>query len=149
MVTIEELKNFDVFAELTEAELKNICEIAKKEEREEGKRIFMEHSQAANLYIVSKGKVEIKMRPDKRRELLQIDTVGPGEIFGWSAVTEPYTLTAEASTLEKSELYVFDSEVLRDLFKKNNHIGYKVMKKVAAVISSRLRSLSQRLANFL
>jgi len=56
---------------------------------------------------------------------LAIDTVGPGEIFGWSAVTEPFTFTAAAWTIEETELLVFKGDVLRDLFKKNNHIGYK------------------------
>ncbi|MDH5468055.1 MAG: cyclic nucleotide-binding domain-containing protein [Candidatus Aminicenantes bacterium] len=149
MVTIEELKKFKVFEGLTDAELENISEIARKEEYEAGKRIFDEKSQAAHLYTVLKGKVEIKMSADKGRELMRLDMVGPGEIFGWSSVTEPYTLTAAAWTMEKTELLVFNGEVLRDLFKKNNHIGYKVMMRVASVISSRLRSLSQKFVNSL
>ena len=149
MIAIEELRKIDVFKELTDAELDNIVEIAKKENYEAGQRIFEEKSQANLLYIVLKGEVEIKMSADKGLELLRIDTVGPGEFFGWSALTEPFTLTAAAWTMEKTELLVFKGEVLRDLFKKNNHIGYKVMKKVASVISSRLRSLSQKFVNSL
>lgn len=149
MVTIEELKKSDVFKGLTNAELENISDIATKEEYEAGKRIFEEKSQASHLYTVLRGKVEIKMSADKGRELMRIDTVGPGEIFGWSSVTEPYTLTAAAWTTEKTELLVFNGEVLRDLFKKNNHIGYKVMMEVASVISSRLRGLSQKFVNSL
>jgi len=49
--------------------------------------------------------------------------------------------------LKDSELIVFKGEVLRDLFKKNNHIGYLVMMQVASVISSRLRNLNQQMVN--
>ncbi len=93
-------------------------------------------------------RVEV-IRAHKGGKALAIDTVGPGEIFGWSAVTEPFTFTAAAWTIEETELLVFKGDVLRDLFKKNNHIGYKVIMKVGAVISSRFRHLSQRLADSL
>ena len=73
--------------------------------------------------------------------------IEPDEIFGWSAVTEPFTFTAAAWTLEPSELLVLNGKVLLDLFKKNNHIGYKIMMKIASVISSRLKHLSQKLAD--
>jgi len=147
MVSVEELKKFEIFKGLTEAELENIAEIAEKEELDANVRIFEEKSWATYLYIVMRGSVEIRMSHDKSGEQLTIDNVGPGEIFGWSAVTEPYTLTAAAWTNKKTELLKLKGEVLSDLFKKCNHIGYKFVMKVAAVISSRLRQASQRLTN--
>jgi len=75
--------------------------------------------------------------------------IEPGEIFGWSAVAEPYTFTAAAYTVEDSEIFSIRGDVLRGIFKKNNHIGYKIMIKIAAVISSRLRSLNRKFVNTL
>ena len=146
---MEVLKKFDVFKGLADYELENVAELANIADYDAGKRIFDEKSQANYFYFVLEGKVEIKMRAEKGKDLLPIDTVGPGEIFGWSAVTEPFTLTAAAWTLEKTKLFVFKGEVLRDLFKKNNHIGYTVMMAVSSVISSRLRKLNQKLVNSL
>jgi CRP/FNR family cyclic AMP-dependent transcriptional regulator len=147
MVSIEELKRFEIFSGLTDAEVKSIGEIAKKKKYKKGTRIFEVMSQAANLYLIMNGQIEIRMRVDKGLKQLPVDTVGPGDIFGWSAVTEPYTLTAAAWALEDSELLVLNGEVLRDLFKKNNHIGYIIMMEIAAVISSRLRNLNQKCVN--
>jgi CRP/FNR family cyclic AMP-dependent transcriptional regulator len=147
MVSIEELKRFEIFSGLTDAEVKSIGEIAKKKKYNKGTRIFEVMSQAANLYLIMNGQIEIRMRVDKGLKQLPVDTVGPGDIFGWSAVTEPYTLTAAAWALEDSELLVLNGEVLRDLFKKNNHIGYIIMMEIAAVISSRLRNLNQKCVN--
>lgn len=147
MTTNQELKQFEIFKDLTDAELANIAEIAKKERYDANKRIFEEKSWARNLYLVVDGKVEIKMKGDLGSKQLPIDEAGPGEIFGWSAVTEPRAFTAAAWTKAKSEILVFDGEVLLDLFKKNNHIGYKVMSKVASVISSRLRGLNRKFVN--
>jgi CRP-like cAMP-binding protein len=147
MVPIQELKEYDIFRGLTDAELENIGEIAKPIEYEADKRIFEENSVAKNLYLVLEGKVEIRMSREKGGKQLPIETVESGEIFGWSAVTEPYTFTAAAWTLEKSKFLVLDGEVVRDLFKKNNHIGFKIMTKIASVISSRLRHMNQKFVN--
>lgn len=147
MISKKEIRRFEIFEELTDAELENIAEIAKLEQYDADKRIFEEKSWASNLYLVVKGSVVIKMKGDKGGEQLPIDNAAPGDIFGWSAVTEPHAFTAAAWTAEKSDILVLDGKVLLDLFKKNNHIGYKVMSKVASVISSRLRKLNQRLVN--
>ena len=134
MVMNEELRQFKIFQDLTDTELQNIAEIAK--------RIFEEKSIASNLYLVLKGKVVIRKKSDLGPGQITIDTVEPGEMFGWSSITEPHKFTAAAHTAEESEFLAINSDVLRDLFKKNNHIGYRVMTEIAAVISSRFRSLN-------
>jgi CRP-like cAMP-binding protein len=68
-------------------------------------------------------------------------------VFGWSAVTEPHAFTAAAYTMEDAVVFELNGDVLRDLFKKNNHIGFKMMVKIASVISHRLRSLNEKCAN--
>lgn len=148
LVSLDELRQYEIFKDLTEAELENIKEIAKREVYNPGIRIFEEKSLATNLYVVSEGEVEIGMRSEKSTEPIPIDTVSSGEIFGWSAVTEPFTFTAAAKTLRKSKLLVFDGKQLLDLFKKNNHIGYKMMRKISSVISARLRQLRKRFVEF-
>jgi CRP-like cAMP-binding protein len=147
MVMNEVLRQFEIFQDLTDTELQNIAEVAKKVDFEAEKRIFEEKSIASDLYLVLKGKVIIRKKSDVGPGQITIDTVGPGEMFGWSSITEPHNFTAAAHTAEDSELLTIKSDVLRDLFKKNNHIGYRVMTEIASVISSRFRSLSQEYAN--
>ena len=146
MAKIHDLKLFGIFSELNDNELENIAEIAKQETYEKGRRIFQEKSIARNLYLVKDGNIEIRMRGAGGKEMV-VDSVGPGEVFGWSAVTEPHAFTAASYAMEASEVLVVSGSVLRDLFKKNNHIGYKVMMKVASVIAHRLRSLNEMCVN--
>ena len=143
MAKIDDLKLFGIFSELNDNELENIAEIAKHETYEKGRRIFQEKSIARNLYLVKSGRIEIRMRAAGAQEMA-VDSVGPGEVFGWSAVTEPHAFTAASYAMEASEVFVVSGGVLRDLFKKNNHIGYKVMMKIASVIAHRLRSLNEK-----
>ncbi|MBA7710592.1 hypothetical protein ES703_119537 [subsurface metagenome] len=128
MVDIEKLKKFKIFKDLNQRELELIANIAEYEAYEAGKRIFEEKALATTLYLTLEGKIEIKL----------------GEIFGWSAVTEPYTFTAAAWTLEKTKFITFSGERLKDLFDKNNHIGYRVVKEIAVVISRRLKAMESK-----
>lgn len=146
MVDREKLKSFKIFRDLNERETELIAGIAREETYELGERIFAEKALATTLYLTLKGKVEIKISGD-RGEQVVIDRVGPGEIFGWSAVIEPYTFTAAAWTSEKTKLIALKGERLKELFVKNNHIGYRVIKEIAVVISRRLKALESKFAN--
>ncbi len=143
MITIEELKKFKVFEGLNERELELFVNIAKEETYESDSRIFEEKALAVNLYLLLEGKVEITLKCGND-ELIKIDQVGPGEIFGWSAVTDPRTFTAAAWTVEKTKLIVVKGERLIDLFEINNHLGYRMLKKLSALISRRLRAMESK-----
>lgn len=146
MVDREKLKSFKIFRDLNERETELIAGIAREETYELGERIFAEKALATTLYLTLEGKVEIKISGDRSKQVV-IDRVGPGEIFGWSAVIEPYTFTAAAWTSEKTKLIALRGERLKELFVKNNHIGYRVIKEIAVVISRRLKALESKFAN--
>lgn len=143
MMDREKLKKFKIFKDLNERELDLIANIAKEETYESGERIFAEKALATTLYLTLEGKINIKIS-ETGGEHIVIDQVGPNEIFGWSAVTEPYTFTAAAWTSEKTKLIVLKGERLIELFEKNNHIGYRVVKEIAAVISRRLKATESK-----
>ncbi|HDJ23004.1 MAG TPA: Crp/Fnr family transcriptional regulator [Candidatus Aminicenantes bacterium] len=149
MIDLATLRKFDIFKGLTDAELENIQSIAKLEKFKANTRVFEEDSLAMKMYLVLKGRVEIRLKKAAGFMPITIDVVGPGEIFGWSAVTNPFTFTAGAWTVADSELVAINGEVLRKIFKINNHLGYKVMMQIAAVISKRFRSLSKKMVELL
>jgi len=145
MIKTEELKKFKIFKDLSDSEANIIGEKASKEVYQEGKYIFAEKSLATNLYLVLKGRIEIRMSSADDVPELTIDKAGPGEIFGWSSVTNPHTFTAAAWAAERSEVIAIQGEVLLNYFKLNNELGYKVMRQIANLISKRLRRLSLNL----
>ena len=149
MISFADLKRFEIFKDLNESEAGIIQEKASFQEYDEGKRIFAENSLATNLYLLLEGKVDIKMSSTTKKEIITVDTVKPNEIFGWSAITDPFTFTAAAWTAEKCKIIAISGEALGNLFKINNQLGYKVSKKIATVISRRLRRLHLRLADYM
>lgn len=143
MISIDDLKRFKIFQGLNDRELELIVKIAKEETFEANIRLFEEKANATELYLVLDGKVDIKvMGTDDER--ITIAEVKPGEILGWSAIVEPFVRTAGAWIEDKTKLITLRADSLKDLFEKNNHIGYRVMKDIAALISGRLKALDTK-----
>lgn len=145
MVTIDVLKGVTILRELADHELENIAKIAHERTYESGARIFAEGALAQRMFILLEGEVELRIWNNHETGPFTVDTITNGEIFGWSALTEPYSLTAAAWVTKEAKVIAISGDSLRDLFEKNNHIGYLVMRRIASVISWRLKNLRAKL----
>ncbi|UCE19333.1 MAG: cyclic nucleotide-binding domain-containing protein [Gemmatimonadota bacterium] len=139
MVPVDILKKVSIFQGLEKDELASIAGLASEETYGASTRILTDGNIAEYLYILIEGEVDIQTKLKSISGPVSVDKIEEGEMFGWSALVEPYSLTASAITVTKSKIIVLPATELRDLFDKNSHIGYIVMKEVASVISSRFR----------
>ena len=146
MVDVEELREFELFANLGDKELAEMAKIGSPEKFGAGSEVFAENEAASKLYMVADGKVAVRMKSRKGQEVI-VDELGPEEMFGWSAVLDEQTFKAAARTIEDSTLLAFDGDRLRQLFAKNHRIGYRVISNIALVISSRLANLRSKLVD--
>ncbi|NIO29200.1 MAG: cyclic nucleotide-binding domain-containing protein [Candidatus Latescibacteria bacterium] len=144
MVDTDMLRTFEIFEDLNDRELEQVAALGVEETRDAGVRIFEENALASHLYLILEGKVDIRISAGAEEQIV-VSRAGPGEAFGWSAVAEPHTFTAATWTSAPSHFVKFTSDDLRRLFEANNHIGYRVLKKITTVISKRLKSLEAEL----
>jgi len=145
MVSIDDLKRFKLFQGLNDREIELIVKIAKEETVEADVRLFEEKANATDLYLVLEGIVDVKVK-GVNDERITIAHVEPGQILGWSAIVEPHVRTAGAWIQTKARLITLRADSLKDLFEKNNHIGYRIMKVIASLISERLKALDTKYA---
>jgi CRP/FNR family transcriptional regulator, cyclic AMP receptor protein len=81
---------------------------------------------ALDIYVPARGRMTIL-------------TVGPGEIFGWSALLPIIEIrTASARTLQKTTAVAFDSPALRALCEEDHELGFLVYRRLANVVAARL-----------
>jgi len=148
MVSIEVLKRFDLFNGLSDDEIGNIAKVATEHAYEKGSLCFAEGGKAENLELVRNGQVaiEFQIRRLSQHKKVRIMVLGPGRVFAWSALVEPGILTASARCIERAQIIKMRAPELIAIFEMNNHIGYVVMKNLAATISSRLRHTREKLA---
>jgi len=102
-----------------------------------GTIIFREGDHSQYLFIIKSGQVvlEISVPPKGRRSIL---TVGPGELFSWSALVEPRVENASARVSVDTEALRVDGETLMKLCEEDSSLGFEVCQTLAKVISSRL-----------
>lgn len=104
---------------------------------EPGDTIFHEGDPSLYLYIVKTGHVAIEIHvPSKGRR--SISTVGPGDLFSWSALVEPRLETAAARAVEATEVLGIKGGALMDLCREDTELGFELYRTLAEVITARL-----------
>ncbi|MGQ9502091.1 MAG: cyclic nucleotide-binding domain-containing protein [Anaerolineae bacterium] len=114
----------------------------------EGELVFRQGDPATQLYLLIDGWVDLTVDADAqgvRRELLM--TLTQGEIFGWSAVVEPYIYTASAQCATRVTALAFSSGDLLALFASDAQLCYTLMNRICHVIAKRLETTRAQLVS--
>ncbi len=141
MVALEVIKSFLDFGNLEEHQVKALATLAEEERYKAGEFIFYEGASAAKLYLLLEGHVEMLMSTNAegtRHEAVM--TVGPGEVFAWSALVEPNELTASARCATPVRVVAIPASGLRALAIINCSLGFQLMQKACQIASARLRA---------
>ena len=141
MVSVDTLRRCELFPGLSDAELAQIGAIARKKAYDRGDRICAEREVATHLFILQRGRVQLRIRLRPGLEMggeATVEEVEPGRIFGWSSLVKQGRFTASARALEPVTVVVIEGHELDALFDRDAHIGFVVMKQLAEVIASRL-----------
>ncbi|MFJ8932877.1 cyclic nucleotide-binding domain-containing protein [Streptomyces sp. NPDC102364] len=109
-----------------------------------GTRVFEEGGHADRFWIVRTGTVALDMHIPGRRPAV-IETLGFGELVGWSWLFKPYVwqLGAQAMTLVRA--YEFDAAQVRALCEGDADFGRDVDHWVGEVLAHRLHAARTRL----
>ncbi len=146
MIPVDELRCCNLFDQLNDRELEEVAKLGTVEKRGAGSRVIAEGTNAGALYMLKEGRVAVRMSSRDGNEVL-IDELGPGSVFGWSAVLNDQMFKAAIWVTEDATIVVLDGEKLRQLFEANNHIGYRVVRTIAGVTADRLEKLRARLVD--
>lgn len=139
MITIEDLRKHEIFAEMDPTELKLLSAMAEEKHAREGEELIIAGSPARTLYILQEGGLMITF-PDGRAITLH----KPGRVVGWSALVSPTHYTASVTCLTDSTLIAFPGSELLRLVQRNVAFGTKIMRKISEVLSRRLPFLQEK-----
>ena len=142
MITIDDLRQCEVLAELTDEELQQILPMCREEQYPQGTLMFSEGDEATSFYVLKTGKVSLQYVICPQPEYCQDATTlldRPGDYMGWSSLVKPRRMTASALCLSDVELIAIDSRQLNELMEQDGHIGFSVMKELAGSINKRLK----------
>ncbi|MCC6544678.1 MAG: cyclic nucleotide-binding domain-containing protein [Nitrospirae bacterium] len=147
MISLDDLKRIEFFSDLADDEIKLIQGICREENYHAGDYIIVEDAPADNLYILKNGKVSIDIKVGNGKYLSVFTVSRFAEPFGWSAIVEPYKSTAAARSVVDSTVFSVDRRKLMDIIEKDYHMGFLVMRRVAKIISERVRETRLQLVH--
>ncbi len=113
-----------------------------------GQSIFHEGDIANRFYLIEEGSVALEMRINGG-DPIRIETIGAGEVLGWSWLLPPYTWHFEARAIEPVKAIFLYGTRLRERCEEDSRLGHELMQRVSAVAIDRLNALRRRLAELL
>jgi CRP-like cAMP-binding protein len=138
----EQLAQCSFFADLSHDTLLHLAELAEEIACGTGEALFREGEAASRLYLLLSGKVNIQIQPIAIiQPLTMVSLSTPGELVGWSGFMPPSYYTASAICQQDSRLLAFDGAAFNRLLDENPAVGLVIMRRMAVVISQRLRTV--------
>ena len=138
------LKKTPVFEDLEDDHIAAIAGCASRMEIPADEKIYVEGDDADRVLIIQEGHVAIDME-SIHRGVLTIQTVGPGDVLGWSWLFPPHRWHYHARAVQPTKAIALDAKCLRAKSDKNAALGYELMKRFSAVMLSRLEATRMQL----
>lgn len=104
-----------------------------------GQFILREGEEANNFYIIRHGRVSLEIFTSDRGPIT-IQTIGEGEVLGWSWLIPPYHWHYDARALELTRAIALDGKCLRTKCEHDHDLGYELLKRFAHIITQRLEA---------
>jgi CRP/FNR family transcriptional regulator, cyclic AMP receptor protein len=109
-----------------------------------GHRLFEEGGSANHFWLLQSGSVTLDVHvPGHGR--VRIDTVGLGELLGWSWRFPPYLWAFGAVAVSPVRAFEFDAQAVRASCASQPEFGHEVTERLAFVLAKRLQSTRARL----
>ncbi len=89
------------------------------------------------FYLIQSGHVAIGTHLGERGAL-PIQTLGPGDVVGWSWLLPPYEWHFDARAVDTVQGLIFDAAWLREQCEQDYELGYHLLKQLLAVVTRRL-----------
>lgn len=121
-----------------------LIDCAMKVEFKANEVIFREGDPANRFYLILKGEVALEARMGKAAPA-HIETVGAGEVVGWSWLVEPYEWHFDARATKPTMAMFFYGTWLRELYEENHNLESEMQQRVSAVLRRRLEAAWRRM----
>jgi CRP-like cAMP-binding protein len=81
---------------------------------------------------------------DQEKQIV-VDTVRRGQVFGWASIIGSGQRTVTAKCTEPSRVFAISAADLKAMFDDDHTTGYLLMKRMADIISKRLKNRTDKL----
>ena len=134
------------FSGMTPEHLQLLAGCASNTRFETGQFILREGEEANEFYLLRHGKVALEVYAPERGPVT-IQTLGEGDILGWSWLVPPYRWKFDARAVELTRAIALDGKCLREKSETDCRLGYELLKRFSQVMVEHLQSARLQLLN--
>src|SRR6266581_5572211 len=109
-----------------------------------GQTILREGEFANGFYLIETGRVALESEAGFGESIL-IETIGAGDLLGWSWMFPPYVWQFTARAIEPTTALFFYAAILREYCEKDHSLGYELLKRISAVMVKRLQAAHEQI----
>lgn len=107
-------------------------------------RIFEDGGNAARFWLLQSGHVALDLHVPGEGPVV-IETIGMGELLGWSWLFAPFKWAFGAVSATPVEAFEFDAPAVRARCDSDSVLGYELHQRVSRVLAKRLQATRIRL----
>jgi len=107
-------------------------------------RLFEDGGNANRFWLIQSGHVSLDLQVPGEGPVV-IETIGMGELLGWSWLFPPYTWAFGAVAATAVEAFEFDAPHVRELCAADSELGYEFNQRITRVLAKRLQATRIRL----
>ncbi len=111
---------------------------------EPGDFLLRQGREADQFFLIDKGRVSIEAFSSSGGPLI-LQTLGGGQVLGWSWIVPPYQWRFDARAVEDTTVIAFDGEVLRSEMEKDHDLAYELMHRFLGVLVLRVEAARMQL----
>src|SRR5712691_4920732 len=109
-----------------------------------GQTILREGEFANRFYLIESGQVVLESG-EGFGEPVVVETIGPGDLLGWSWMFPPYIWHFTARAIEPATALFFYGTILREYCEKDHSLGYELFKRMSMVMMKRLQAARKQM----
>ena len=140
----ERVAQHPFFRNLNPDHLDTLLTGAVERQMKPGTVLFHEGEPASQFFLIETGQVAIESRGVPGPGI-PVQTLGPGEVVGWSWLFPPFVWHFEARALEPTRVIVLDGAHLLVTAERDPKLGYELMKRISRVVIDRLQATRKKL----
>jgi CRP-like cAMP-binding protein len=145
METLERiLGEHPFFRELPPADLRLVVGCAANVRFASGDYVIRAGEEANAFFLLREGTVALEVTPPGRPPIV-IQTIGAGEVLGWSWLVPPYHWNFDGVATGPVRAIALDGRCLRAKCDADPALGYELLKRCAVIMEQRLQATRMQL----
>ena len=139
----QSLRRCELFEPLSDAQIEELASCCRRRPLVAGEALLSENAEADELFVVEHGLLTVKLAVSSG-SVVSVAEAGPGQLVGWSALAAPHAYFAEVVALTDGVVLALSAADVERVLLREPAAGYAIMKRIAGLISTRLRDLKEQ-----